>query len=193
MIGRAAAILAALALLAGAAPAEAKTLAYTVSLDGHHSPTDTGSNATGEARILVDTDTRTVDVTLDVSGLTLDQLWGPLAHSAMGPIHLHRYGSHNHDSGADSVLVFPLPMGPSYAATASGFHVEVQHVDYAQAAALVHSTLAFEDFVSAMNDGLIVLNIHSNANHDGEISGPVLPAGGDGGMRMLAAPLACAA
>jgi hypothetical protein len=186
MIRRTGAVLAALTLLAASAPAQAKSLAYTVSLDGHHSPTDTGSAATGQARIVIDTDARTVDVTLDVSGLTMDQLWAALAHSAMGPIHLHHYGSHDHSNPDASALAFPLPMGPTYPATATGFHVEAHHVPYALAAALVHSDLSFDDFVSSMDDGLIVLNIHTNTVHDGEISGPVMPASGSGGGMHMA-------
>lgn len=188
--------LAVMAALPGAA--QAKVLAYTAQLDGKHAPTDTGSEATGSAKILVDTTAKTVDVTLDVAGLKTEQLWGPLAKSAMGPIHLHIYGSHNHSDADNSALAFPLPMGPSYTATPTGFHVEVHHVDYAQAATLVHSSLAFDAFVAALDDGLIVLNIHSEAHHDGEISGPVLPADGamGGAMHMALAtpaPLVCRA
>ena len=56
--------LASLALLA--APATAQELRFKASLAGDKAPTATGSKATGQALISVDTDHQTVDVTLDV-------------------------------------------------------------------------------------------------------------------------------
>ncbi len=67
-------------------------------------------------------------------------------------------------------------MGPSYAATANGFHVRVDHASYAAGAAILKSTTSFDDFVMALQHGAVVLNIHTNTEHDGEISGEVKPA-----------------
>lgn len=158
-----------------AAPTRAEVVSFHATLGGHQTPTDTGSNATGEAAIAVDTTARTVDVDLTVHGLTIDQLWGPLKKAAMGPIHLHRYSSHDHSDPNSSALAFPLPMGPSYTATADGFRVVVKGAAYAQAAALVKSDVSFDDFLMSMKMGAVVLNIHTEADHDGEISGEVTP------------------
>lgn len=171
---RAASILGALALLA-ATPAQAQVAAFTATLSGHGAPTDTGSDATGKARIFVDTDARTVDITLDVEGITMDQLWGALAHASMGPIHLHKYASNVHTDTGSSSLAFPLPMGANYMPTPKGFHVEIRRASYAEAATMLNSNLSFPDFMTAMGNGQIVLNIHTNAFHDGEISGEVDP------------------
>lgn len=172
-----AAAVAALVLAAGTA-AQAKVLAFTAALGGHAAPTDTGSDATGQASIRVDTDARTVDVTLDVQGIAEDELWSQLAKSPMGPIHLHRYGSHDHSDPSSASLLFPLPMGPAYSPTAKGFHVSLKGYAYAAGAAALHSDASFDDFVSALQNGQVVLNIHTNAEHDGEISGEVVPAAG---------------
>lgn len=173
--------LAALALLAAAtmgAAAQAKVLAFTAALSGHAAPTDTGSDATGQARILVDTDSKTVDLSLDVQGIAVDELWSKLAASPMGPIHLHRYGSHDRSADAAVALVLPAPMGPAaYTPTAKGFHVAMKAYPYATGAALLKSDVSFDDFLASMRDGDVVLNIHTNAEHDGEISGQVVPAG----------------
>lgn len=165
-----------LALL-GAMPVQARALAFTATLSGHKAPTDTGSDATGQARIVVDTDTRTVDLTLDVKGITIDELWSRLAASPMGPIHLHRYGSHDHSDPSSASLVFPVPMGPAYTARPDGFHVQVSHYAYADGAAILKSDTSFDDFVAALQHGAVVLNIHTNDEHDGEISGEVTPEG----------------
>jgi hypothetical protein len=163
----------ALALVGG--PAPAKELAFRAVLSGEHEPTKTGSMASAQAVILVDTDRRTVDVRLYVNGLTVDQLSNGLRGAPMGPIHLHIYGGHDHNHAADAALVFPVPYGPSYSSGEDSFQVETGAVDYVKGAALVNTNASFEDFVSSMRSGRIVLNVHTNRFADGEISGDVTP------------------
>ena len=156
--------LGALALFAATA-VEAKELAFTAALSGDKAPTVTGSKATGSARIVVDTETQTVDLTLDVVGLKIDDLWTKLVKGPMGPIHLHLYGSHDHaDPNATVTLVFPTPYGPSYSATASGFRVVIRRFPYGQGALILKSETRFEEFVSSLQSGAVVLNIHTNAD-----------------------------
>lgn len=175
MFGRIAALAAGLAL-AFAMPAAAKELKFKADLHGATASTTTGSKATGQAMIVVNTDTETVDVALTVEGLKIDDLWTNLLHSPMGAIHLHVYGSHDHGGGADSALMFPLPYGPNYRATPEGFKVEMKAEPYAVGAKLVNSKASFDEFVAALSGGRIVVNIHTNAKNDGEISGDVAPA-----------------
>jgi hypothetical protein len=175
MFARAAAILAVLAAFA-AGPAQAKTLAFTAMLSGDKMPTMTGSKATGSARILVDTDAQTIDMTMDVKGLKVDDLWTSLVAAPVGPVHLHRYGSHDHADPNSSALILPFPYGPDYTPTADGFRLVVKAYPYAKGAATVKTTATFDDFVAALQGGGIVLNIHTNAQHDGEISGDVVQA-----------------
>jgi CHRD domain len=163
------------AVLALAGPAAAKELAFKASLSGAAPSTTTGSKATGEAMVRVNTDTQTVDVALNVEGLKIEDLWTNLLHSPMGAIHLHVYGSKDHGGGADSALMFPLPFGPNYVATPKGFKVEMKAEPYAEGAKLVNSKASFDDFVAALSNGRIVVNIHTNAKTDGEISGDVVP------------------
>jgi hypothetical protein len=175
MIRRIAPALAALMVLA-ATPAGARELFFKANLSGAAASTATGSRATGQARIVVDTDAQTVDVALNVEGLKIEDLWTNLLHSAMGAIHLHVYGSRDHGGGADSALMFPLPYGPDYVATPRGFKVEMKAEPYAAGARLVNSRATFDEFVAALSGGRIVVNIHTNSKTDGEISGDVAPA-----------------
>ncbi len=175
MIRRVASLLGAIAVLA-ATPVSAKELAFTADLRGDAPSSMTGSKATAHAKILVHTDTQTVDVLLNVDGLKIDELWTKLRNSPKGPIHLHIYGSHDHSGNAGAALIFPLPYGPNYVATARGFSVDLKGAPYAAGAKLVDSDASFDDFVSSLQNGRLVLNIHTNANPAGEISGDVIPA-----------------
>jgi len=163
-------------------PAQAKILKYHVALNGQYGSSPTGSTAIGHATVHVDTVTRRVSVDLDVAGITIDDLWDKLVAAPIGPIHFHEYGSAMSSgamsSGAmnsSSMLVLPLPVGPAYRPTPAGLHVTMKDFDYASDAALVQSTLSFDDFVAAINKGLIILNVHTDKFNPGEISGLVVP------------------
>jgi hypothetical protein len=169
-------LFAAAALLLAASPAAARELAFTAQLSGQTASTSTGSKATGQARILVDTEAKTVDVSLDVAGLKPDELRTTLVAKPIGPIHMHLYASRDHGPSAGASLVLPLPYGPSYSATADGFQVRAKAMDYAHGASLVNGTASFDEFVAALQSGQVVLNIHTNRFPEGEISGDVTPA-----------------
>ncbi len=170
------AALAAVVLIAS--PAQAREEAFTAALRGDTATTNTGSAATGSARIVVDLDAQSVDLKLTVSGLTIDGLWDPLVASGMGPIHLHLYAMSDHDHGGDASLVLPLPFGPTYAATADGFVVTTDNYSYAEGAHVLGSATSFDAFVRSLENGAVVLNIHTDAFHEGEISGAVARAPG---------------
>lgn len=167
--GGAAAFAAGLAL--AAAPAGAKTLTFHAVLDGVSGSEPTGSTATGKAKIKVDTERRRVSVDLDINGITAPQLWAKLVAAPIGPIHFHKYAS---AAGGASVLVLPLPYGPAYRTLPHGLHVKMAGYDYDAGAKLLNSTLSFGDFVAAMKSGLVVLNVHTDRFHAGEISGKVV-------------------
>ena len=163
-------ILLTIAAVVSAAPAQAKTLTFNVALDGKYGSAPTGSSATGKALIRVDTERRTISLDLTVDGIAPDALWDKLVAAPIGPVHLHKYAT---AAGGDSVLVVPFPFGPDYKATRTGMSLTAKGRDYAAGAALLKSGLSFEDFVVAMQGGLIVLNIHTDAFNPGEISGRV--------------------
>lgn len=158
-------------------PVQAKILKYHVALNGQYGSSPTGSTAIGHATVHVDTVTRRVSVDLDVAGITIDDLWDKLVAAPIGPIHFHEYGSamSGGTMSSSSMLVLPLPFGPAYRPTRAGLHVTMKDFDYASDAALVQSTLSFDDFVAAINKGLIVLNVHTDKFNPGEISGLVVP------------------
>ena len=159
----------ALALVLATAPAQAEVLAFHATLGGKGAPAETGSAATGTARVSVDTDTHLVSVELEVHGITIDNLWDRLVAAPIGPVHFHEY-----KADGNSVLALPLPFGANYAATADGFRVTMRDYDYAAGAKLLNSTLSFDDFVAAMKAGKVVLNVHTDAFNPGEIGGTVV-------------------
>ena len=174
---RALALVAAVSALLVAGAAQARQVVYTAHLSGDAPTSSTGSHATGDARILVDTEARTVDVSLDVNGITLDGLWDTLVARPIGPIHLHLYGAHDHANPNTQVtLVFPVPFGTDYATTAVGFRVHQPPMTYAQGATLLGSSTTFEQFMASMDAGDVIVNVHTDAFHDGESSGVVTRA-----------------
>lgn len=160
-----------IAMLAAAAAifgsAHAAEMHYTAALAGNQYPTETGSTATGQATIVVDTDTQTIDATVTITGIRIDQLAHHLAHSRMGPMHLHRY------QGDDVTLIMPFPFGATYTETADGFTVAIIDYPYADAAQAVRSDLTFDQFVAALGTDPIYLNVHTEAFGDGEIAGRI--------------------
>jgi len=156
--------------IAAASPAAAKTLTFRATLSGLAPPTTTGSPARGKAVIKVDTSSKKVSVDLDVTGITLDQLNDGLVAKPVGPIHFHVYRT------ADDVeLILPLPYGPDYRATRTGFRVTMRGYDYVAGAKLINSSATLDEFVNGLRGQRIVLNIHTDKFPDGEISGTVMP------------------
>ena len=162
-----------IAIASIAAPATARIVSYDAEL-GSTAPTKTGSLATGKATVVVDTERNRVSVDLAIAGLTMDSLADALLARPIGPIHFHKYGSHDH-SGDDVVLVLPLPFGPGYTATDNGFHVVMRDYDYATGAKLLGSPESIDSFVAAMDAGQVILNVHTDKFPEGEISGTVRP------------------
>lgn len=154
-----------------ATPAAAAELSYTATLDGVTAPTNTGSLATGTARVSVNTEAQTVSVHMQIHGVTLDQLWDHVIHAGMGPVHLHLYAA-----DGDISLLTPFPYGATYTATPDGFALSVENYSYAEGAALLQSDMSFETFVSTLGSEFVYLNIHTDAFQDGEISGRLAPA-----------------
>lgn len=161
---------AAAAFALSAAPAFAAERVFTAHLDGITEPTITESLATGDARIAIDTEARTVDVALTVYGLTIDDLFDHVIHSGMGPVHLHLYAANG-----DISLLVPFPYGAGYAATADGFTLNVSDYSYAEGAAVLRSDVTFEQFLASLGSDFVYLNIHTDRESDGEISGRLVP------------------
>ncbi len=157
-----------IAVAFAAAPASSAEVVFTAALRGDAAPTNTDSTAKGDATITVDTDTQTVDVALKVTGISFADFYDHLAHAPVGPMHLHHYAA-----DGNVTLLMPFPMGPSYAETKEGFTLTVKDYPYAEGAKILESNVTFDGFLAAMKSGEVVLNIHTNKYHDGEISGLV--------------------
>src|SRR5882724_11289710 len=131
--------------LAAVAPASSADLAFTATLRGDKEPTNTGSTATGDAKIVVHTGIQTVDVSLNVSGIRPSDFAVHLAHAPVGPMHLHLYAANG-----DVSLLLPFPIAPDYAPTADGFTYTRAGFAYAEGAKILDSSVSFDDFVTAM-------------------------------------------
>jgi len=161
-------IAAAALFVAAAAPALAADATFIAKLRGDNATTNTGSAATGEAKLVVHGDKQTVDLTLTVKGLALSDLSEHLSHMAVGPVHLHLY-----QANGDSSLLLPFPMGAAYAKTSDGFALTMTNYPYADGAKILASDITFDGFVKHLQSGAVVLNIHTQKFADGEISGKV--------------------
>jgi CHRD domain len=171
-----------------AAPAIAQTTDYRATLDGNSTTNRSGSAATANAVVSVDRAAKTVAITMTVAGLPVDALWDRLVAAPAGPIHLHRYAGSDLSDPNSSTLAFPVPFGASFQSTATGFTVNTGAVPYAQGAATLGLSTSFEDFVAAMDAGVIVLNIHTDAHNGGEISGQIVADGASPPPVVYAAP-----
>jgi CHRD domain len=159
------------------APALAEVTDYRAMLNGASIINRSGSTATAKAEVAVDRAAQTVAITMTVTGIPVDALWDRLVAAPAGPIHLHRYGGSDLSDPNSSTLAFPVPFGPGFQPTTEGFTVTTGAVPYAQGATTLGLTTSFEDFVAAMDAGVIVLNIHTDAHNGGEISGQVIRNG----------------
>lgn len=171
MIIRQAAFAGLLAIVLATTSAQAANLPFSATLRGDAEPTNTGSKAMGDAQIVVHTDTQSLDVKLIARGIKFADFWEHLWHAPMGPIHFHHYAA-----DGNVTLLTPFPFGPSYAETNDGFVLTVRNYPYAEGAKILGSNMSFGDFVAGMKSGAIIVNIHTNAFHDGEISGKVKAA-----------------
>lgn len=161
----------ALAVLAAAAPAWSAEVVFTAALRGDMEPTNTGSRAAGDAKIVVDTATQTVDVDLKVTGIGFKDFFDQIHHAPVGPIHMHHYAANG-----DVTLIMPFPMGSIYAETKDGFTVTVRDYPYATGAKIVATPLSFDQFLAALKAGIVVMNIHTDKFNEGEISGKIVAA-----------------
>ncbi len=152
----------------------AKQISFAAALSGNSASAHTGSAATATAVINVDPAAQTVSVQLKVVGIPLGGLWDDLVAAPIGPVHLHQYAGADLSDPNASVLAFPVPFGASYTATADGFSVDTGARSYAEGMATLGSKASFDQFMTALDRGMIVLNIHTDAFNGGEISGPVV-------------------
>ena len=161
-----------------ALPARARSVEYAATLSGQSATIRTGSSARATATISVDLAAKTVAITMNVVGLTVDALWDRLVKAPIGPIHLHQYANGNLADAGASELAFPLPYGPSYKSTRNGFRIRTGAQPYAKAVAPLGQQASFETFVAALENGTIVVNVHTDAFNEGEINGKVVKVRG---------------
>ncbi|MGB7406616.1 MAG: CHRD domain-containing protein [Pacificimonas sp.] len=159
-------ILAAGAALAIALPAQAITVISVANLSGDQEVPPVETQAFGSATFTVDTDTQLLDFSLEVNGITIEQLFDNLVAAPVGPIHLH-----NAPAGANGPIVIPFPFDTGYEATDTGFRLTREDYLFDDALAISGADVGFSDFVSALRDGLYYINVHSDQFGSGELRG----------------------
>ncbi len=156
-------------LLAGMASATSYN--YIATLTGDQEPTPVATSATGTAEVSVDTVAETLSVSLNVTGISLLDLFDPLVVSPVGPVHLH-----NAPAGVNGPIAVAFPFWPTiYTDTADGFSLNVTDLAYSDAAALSGTSLSFDDFMAELNNQSIYFNVHTDFAPGGEIRGVVSP------------------
>ena len=159
----------ALALVAGTAPAA--TLSYTAVLTGAQENPPVATSATGTATFTVDSVTRALGLSLDVTGISLAQLLDRLVAAPGGPVHLH-----NAPRGSNGPIVIPFAFDTAtYADTATGFALNVSGYSFSDAVALSNSAETFDAFVAGLNAGSYYVNVHTDLAPGGEVRGQLAP------------------
>ncbi len=187
------AILPAVAAIVLATGAHASTLTFSTFVTGDQevagtgpfTPIDTGSDAVGFGTVVVDTYAQTFDVSLLVTGITLDDLNDGLINTAgIGPVHLH-----NAPSDANGAIVVPFDFAANdylnqpnvLGAPALGFSLVALGLD----ASNIINLGGFDELVAELSAGNIYFNVHTDTFGGGEIRGQLpgvnevpLPASG---------------
>lgn len=145
-------------------PAAAATLRFEAHLDGAQEVPSVDTDATGTAEVFVDTITENLFVSLDVFGITTDDLRDDFVAAPIGPVHLHLG-----ERGVNGPIVVPFAFNSSYQDTSGGFSL-TSIVSYDSSV----SGLAFSEFLTALNDEGIYFNVHTDAFLAGEIRGQVV-------------------
>jgi hypothetical protein len=148
---------AALALLVGAASAEAQNLNLTALLSGANETPGIPSGAGGTATITLNTATRTVTYKVDVYNLP----------SGATAAHFHSAGP---GVSGPVVVNFTVPAGISNDFSISGTASASDLVPRGE-----QGIRSWDDFLQALTLGQIYVNVHSSVNPGGEVRGQVLP------------------
>ena len=160
--------LAVLALFAGTTVAQAATFEFTADLDSGQSTTTSTSTATGSASISVDDVAQTIDFSLVVNGITIDDLWDDLVAAPVGPVHIH-----DGVAGATGAIAIPFPFNSTYQSILGGFTINSVGLDYDQATDLAGFDEDFDDFLAGLMGGEYYINVHTDVDNGGAIRGQI--------------------
>lgn len=154
-------------LFAGAA--QAATFSFEADLDAAQSIPAATSMATGTATVSVDDVAQTIDLALNVTGLSLDDLWDDLVAAPGGPVHFH-----DGVAGTTGPIAIPFAFSPStYSDTATGFSLNVSDYSYSDAVAISGFGEDFDSFLTGLTAGEYYINIHTDTFNAGEIRGQI--------------------
>lgn len=161
-------MIAAAVVAMSAASANAVTLAFESNLTGDQEPGGVVTNASGYAKVVVDTDAETVSVNLSVTGITIAGLFDDLVAAPVGPVHLH-----NAAVGVNGPIAVPFGFNTfsNYIGTPSGFDLVAENLSYADANGLVGGGLSFDAFLTELQNDRIYFNVHTDDFAGGEIRG----------------------
>lgn len=163
---------AAAVVLGCAVPSFAASLTFTADLSGDQEVPPVVTDAFGSATLTVDDVAETLDFSLFVTGLSLDDLLDSLVASPLGPVHIH-----DGDVGVNGPVVVPFTFGgPAYQDTADGFSLTVTDLAFSAAAGISGTALSFDDFLAELTAEGLYINIHTDAVASGELRGQLAPS-----------------
>ncbi|MEJ6388473.1 CHRD domain-containing protein [Gymnodinialimonas ulvae] len=128
-------------------------------------PAPNDSPALGAGVINVDYRARSIDVSLTVLGISLDDLNDGLVAAPVGPVHLHRA-----PVGVNGPIVVPFGFGDNYTSIGTDLGFELVANDLTADDFLGRT---FHQLVRDLNAGDIYFNVHTDAFAGGEIRGQV--------------------
>jgi len=172
------ALLAAMLLTSAFSSAELIEAKALLNYDQEVTPSNaTPSDSMGMATITFDTMALTLDISVDVTGISLADITFPdggLAFGALGPFHIH-----NGVAGVNAGIVVPFSLASYYTETATGIMISAMGVSF--------DAVRLEEL---MNDGLY-LNLHTLDYGSGEIRGQIARVSAPAGLLLilLALPL----
>jgi len=154
-------------LIAASLPAHAATFTYATELVGTPSPW-ANSAPSGSGTLVVDDVAETLDLSLNVHGVSIYDLLDALVAAPIGPIHLHQGAP-----GVNGPIAVPFAYSTdTYKPTASGFDLDVNGLSYA---AVAGPDLSFADFLGELDAERIYVNVHTDDVPSGQLRGDLTP------------------
>ena len=151
--------------------AQAATFEFGATLSGAQEVPPVVTSSSGTAQVFVDNGDETIDFSLSVQGISVDDLEDGLVAAPVGPIHLHLA-----PAGSNGPVVIPFAFDPAtYIDTDDGFALNVSDFAFADAIALSGAGGTFDQFLAGMIDEQYYVNVHTDEFASGELRGQVSP------------------
>jgi hypothetical protein len=144
-----------------AVPAGAAVLVATANLDGLQEVPANASPAAGGAVLAVDTDTDTFNISIYVSGITMDRLTASPAHIHLGPAGTAPSGNITHHIWQGTITAFG----------SNGIQLHLSGGDFRGSEVVSNIATPSGTILEQLSRGNLYVNIHTTQYPGGEIRG----------------------